>query len=77
MNEHYNSERTNTIVGENKRKTAYQRIKADLRNYAMSYQILLSERNSSYGDILWFNNEIEPKAKRYGLIKEFRENGII
>lgn len=37
----------------------------------------IAGKNVSWGEIAQFTNWAELCAKRYGLLKEFRENGII
>ena len=36
-----------------------------------------ANRNYSYGELAYFSDYFEAKARRYGLVKEFKENGII
>lgn len=44
---------------------------------AKQYHAEASEQNYSYGELADFYNKFYKLAKRYGLIKEFKENGII
>lgn len=55
----------------------YQELKAAARQKAITWQNEFSENNYSYGELNYYQNYFEKLAKRYGLIKEFRENGII
>lgn len=47
------------------------------RQYAIDYQIWSSRQNLSYGELLVFQNKLSKLAKRFNLIREFKENGII
>ena len=44
---------------------------------AIKWQAEASEQNYSYGELAEFYVKFYKLAKRYGLIKEFKENGII
>ena len=55
----------------------YAEKKEFVRWMAKNYQIMASESNLSYGEILDFENMFEELGKKYGLIREFRENAII
>lgn len=51
--------------------------KEEARNNAIKWQKWQSEKSLSYGEILKWQNYFEIIAKRFGLKKEFKENGII
>ena len=55
----------------------YQERKAEARQAAIDWQMDSTEQNYSYGELYEFRTHFEQLAKRYGLLKEFRENGII
>ena len=55
----------------------YQKGKARAIDKAIEYQHNASEKQYSYGELYEFGEYFSKLAKRYGLIKEFRENGII
>lgn len=55
---------------------AYQEGKAKARQAAIDWQLSL-KGGESYGEMAEAQNRFEKLAKRYGLVKEFRENGII
>lgn len=55
----------------------YQKGKEKTRNEAVDWQSDFAEHNYSYGELACFSDYFETKARRYGLVKEFRENGII
>lgn len=54
----------------------YAEKKESLKQVALTYQVS-SPINLSYGEIASINYFFEKNAKRYGLLKEFKENGII
>ena len=55
--------------------TQYEKQKQAARIKAQEWQQDTSPK--SWGEIAQEKNKLEKLAKRYGLIKEFRENGII
>lgn len=55
----------------------YQEKKADVREKAINFQQMFSECDFSYSEIIEYQNYFLKQGKRYGLLKEFRENGII
>jgi len=54
----------------------YQVKKEEVRQQAIDYQLETSERCLSYGELFEMTSYFERLGKRYGLLKEFRENGI-
>lgn len=55
----------------------YQRAKAKARNEAVEWQMGFCDHNYSYGELVYWQGYFERLAKRYGLVEEFKENGII
>ena len=55
----------------------YQIRKAAARNEAIDWEDWKAERNLSYGEFAEWGNHFERLGRRYGLLREFRENGII
>ena len=55
----------------------YQERKNKAREEAKAWQFAISERNDSYEEFFEAQSKFEKLAKRYGLTKEFKENGII
>ena len=55
----------------------YQKGKEKARNEAIEWQSDFAAHNYSYGELAYFSDYFETKARRYGLLREFRENGII
>ena len=51
--------------------------KGELREQAIDYQRWASEQSLSMFELGCFSDYFERLGKRYGLLKEFRENGII
>ena len=55
----------------------YQKSKENVRNTAIEWQHDFNNHNNSYDELAIFSDYFYNLAKRYGLIKEFRKNGII
>ena len=55
----------------------YQQAKERARQKAINTQQHFSENSYSMSDLADFSEYFEKLGKRYGLIKEFKENGII
>ena len=55
----------------------YQKQKKKARQEAIEWQRNFYNQNWTYQDIYYYTERFERYAKQYGLIKEFRENGII
>lgn len=55
----------------------YAEKKENLRELAKESQILSNEEALSWGELAEMYTFFEKNAKKYGLIKEFRENAII
>lgn len=51
--------------------------KGNARQQAKDWQLWASEQSLSYGELAYYSNHFEKLGKRYGLIKEFKENGIL
>ena len=54
----------------------YQENKSRVREMAIDWQIEASENSYSYGELAYFGEIFRKLGKRYGLLREFRENGI-
>lgn len=55
----------------------YKQKKAEARQKAIETQAEASEKNLSWWDCCHLSQYFESIAKRYGLIKEFKKNGLI
>lgn len=55
----------------------YQERKASLEDLAKDWQLHFSDFGWSWGEIAEITNYFYDMAKRFGLVKEFKENGII
>lgn len=55
----------------------YNMKKSEIRLEAIFWQIQASGYNYSYGELLEKQIYFEKMGKKYGLIREFRENGIL
>ena len=51
--------------------------KEALRLEAIYWQIQTAEKSYSYNDVFEWQCYFEKMGKRYGLLREFRENGVI
>ena len=60
----------------NKKNTTYASNKAVARQEAIDWQNDLFRDNRSYEDMQRAAEHFEKLGRRYGLLKEFRENGI-
>ena len=57
--------------------TKYQKGKESARNKAVEWQSGLCDQNYSYVELAYWGDYFSRLAKRYGLVREFKENGII
>ena len=57
------------------RKT-YQELKEDARNTAIEWQLNDGDYPYSYGGLSILHDYFHKLGRRYGLLREFRENGI-
>lgn len=55
----------------------YQKQKNAAREKAIAWQYDFENHNYSYGELAEWSSYFEKLGKKYGLIEEFRENGII
>lgn len=55
----------------------YKTKKAAARQKAMDWQNSFNDRNDSWEDLANAGAMFEKLGRRYGLLKEFRENGIL
>ena len=54
----------------------YQEQKERVRNEAIEWQLDFGNNNYSWGELAYFEDYFYTMGKRYGLLTEFRENGI-
>ena len=57
--------------------TYYQNRKEEVRQEAIDWQLDFENQNYYWSDIVYWGDYFYKLGKRYGLLKEFRENGII
>lgn len=57
--------------------TKYQQAKNKIRDLAADWQSDFENNNYSWLELLQWQEFFSTKTKRYGLVNEFRENGII
>ena len=55
----------------------YHEKKEELRQEAIDWQMAFDENDYSYEELAQFQEYFETQGRRYGLLTEFRENGII
>lgn len=55
----------------------YQLLKEQAREKSINYQIEQSGTAFAYGECFYWSNYFEKLGRRYGLLKEFRENGVL
>lgn len=55
----------------------YQNRKEEVRQEAIEWQLDFGNHNYYWSEIAEWNEYFLKLGKRYGLLKEFRENGII
>lgn len=55
----------------------YQKAKQRAIDKAAEWQMNFENNNYSYSELITWQNYFEKLAKRFGLVREFRENGII
>lgn len=63
--------------GVTKTTTEYERMKRQVRDYAIQWQSEQADKSASYYELMIFQDYFARLARRYGLVREFRENGII
>lgn len=59
------------------KKMSYAEKKAEIRQEAIDWQAEFPETNYSYGEMAEWSDYFTKQGKRYGLLREFRDNGII
>jgi len=55
----------------------YIKTKEQARQYGIDYQKWASEKSLSYGEVSHFQNKLSTLAKKFSLVREFKENGLI
>jgi hypothetical protein len=55
----------------------YIKTKEQARQYGIDFQKWASKKDLSYGELIHFQNKLYILAKKHGLVREFKENGII
>jgi len=51
--------------------------KEEARQYAIGWQNFTSEHDLSYAELAVLQTELETIGEKFGLLEEFKENGII
>lgn len=55
----------------------YKQRKEKARKEAIEWQLSFSDKDYSYSELAEAGSHFERLARRYGLVREFKENGII
>ena len=55
----------------------YREYQEQVRQFAIDWQADAESRNYSYGELAIYQDMFSRLARRLGLVREFRENGII
>lgn len=58
------------------KQSYYQKRKAEVREEAIYWQADFCNHNYSYGELACAEEHFRRLGKRYGLLREFKENGI-
>lgn len=56
---------------------SYKERKEEIRQQAIEWQQDFENQGYCWGDLIIYQQYFEELGKRYGLLKEFKENGII
>lgn len=56
---------------------SYFETKEKIRNQAIAFQCEFNQRSYFWSELALIQDYFEVQGRRYGLLKEFRENGII
>ena len=59
------------------KRNSYNGLKAAARTYALEWQLTFGDNPMSWSELADACQRFYTLGKRYGLLKEFRENGII
>ena len=57
--------------------STYEKYKAKARECAVEWQLDFDNHDYTYSELQEYQSYFETLARRYGLINEFEENGII
>lgn len=66
-----------TYEGKTMEKSRYIAIKNNIRKIAQTWQTNYPRFAWTYGELAEIQAHFEKLARRFGLVREFRENGII
>ena len=55
----------------------YREMQEKTRQEAIEWQLDFEKQDYCWGELQVYQQYFENKARKYGLVKEFRENGII
>ena len=55
----------------------YRKYQEQIRQFAIEWQADVGKYSYSYGELAVYQDMFRRLARRWGLVREFRENGII
>ncbi len=58
------------------KQSYYEKRKAEVREEAIEWSYDVGNHEYSYGEFAYFEDHFRRLGKRYGLLREFKENGI-
>lgn len=57
-------------------RKSYDELKKAARDKAIDIQYAIADESMSWGEVAEIQRYLEKLGRRYGLLKEFRENGL-
>lgn len=57
-------------------RKSYKERQSEVRDEAIEWQNDFANHNYSWGELAYWSDHFEKLGRRYGLLKEFRENAI-
>lgn len=76
-NEFYVDSKAQILTVTGKKLSSREKNKESLRDFAIQWQYDFANFNYSYSDLAMYTDFFNEYGKKYGLIREFRENGIL
>lgn len=69
-------ENTYLVTGENTENKSYTDLKKILRCFAIEWSLFFNEYQYSYEELAFYSDFFTTYGKKYGLLREFKENAI-
>lgn len=64
------------VVSERPKKASYTETKAILKEFAIEWSLFFNEYQYSYEELAFYSDFFTTYGKKYGLLREFKENAI-